>query len=142
MGSSFGEKDGKEEKSIAFHPLQSSERWGINLCWNGDYSSSRFFCYIQSHKFNSSPYYFFSDSEQEWSLSDYKRRVSSTATVEAAYFTTTIRRAASPARRLNTRFTIDIFGLAAGGQMYGPCDFRLLIISLISLTECGIYTVT
>ena len=95
----------------------------------------------------------------EWSLSDYKRRVSPTATVEASYeavcseisessFTRRRRsRRASVSPGVSSHNSVDfthvnrlsspdqdghILGLAAGGQMYSARDFRLLIVSLIS----------
>ena len=75
-------------------------------------------------------------------MSDYKRRVSSTATVEASYDL----RAYSPDESHHSRRrrrcrrhgsvsdenSLGILGLAAGGQMYGARDLRLLIVSLIS----------
>ena len=51
MGSSFAQED----KSTVFHLLQSSDWWATNLYWNGDYSSSWFFCFIQSHKLGKVP---------------------------------------------------------------------------------------
>ena len=88
-------------------------------------------------------------SSNEWSLSDYRRRVSSTATFEASYEVrssifskkaTTISSASprSPASldlTSKSEVTVDrsdILGLAAGGQMYGARDLKLLIVSLIS----------
>ena len=53
MGNSFG----REDKSTVFHLLQSSELLAINLCWNGDYSSS----FIQSHKLDKVP-----ENQQKW----------------------------------------------------------------------------
>ena len=91
-------------------------------------------------------------------MSEYKRRVSSTATVEASYearFTgcglvvfgpggsgasprlPPIHGSASDKDRRSA-----ILGLAAGGQMYGARDLRLFIVSLISRTERRKYTVT
>ena len=62
-------------------------------------------------------------------MSDYKRRVSSTATVEACYKVDLD----VTKRKRGKKKCLDIFGLAAGGQMYDSCDLKLLIISLISL---------
>ena len=95
----------------------------------------------------------------EWSLSDYRRRVSFAATVEASYEVrssifskkaTTILGASprSPASlhlASKSKVTVDrsdILGLAAGGQMYGARDLKLLIVPLISSTERRKYTVT
>jgi hypothetical protein len=69
------------------------------------------------------------DSRQKWSLSDYKRRVSSTATVKASYLDNAdysidleyIRAAPTGCKQS------DILGIAAGGQMYGSCNLTLLI---------------
>jgi hypothetical protein len=125
-----------------------------------------FFCFIQSHKHDKVPEnqqkwfglsrqaYFKNSSESrlgfiirngsnEWSLSDYKRRVSSTATVQASYETRSSKSVLpvsggapprSPGSQVsaNDEYGSDILGLAAGGQMYGARNLRLLIFSLIS----------
>ena len=57
MESSFGQGD----KSTVFHHLQSSEWWATDLCWNGDYSSSWIFCFIQSQNFDKVPKF-----QQHW----------------------------------------------------------------------------
>ena len=64
-------------------------------------------------------------------MSDYKRRVSSTATVEACYYS-------APQGYCGISFGLefegdksDILGLATGGQMYGSFDLTLLIVSFI-----------
>ena len=103
------------------------------------------------------------NDSNEWSLSDYKRRVSSTATVEASYASSVsaISHWSDPSvsniieyRRsfplctsidsslgaTKSKFSMNL-GLAAGGQMYGARDLRLLIVSLISSTERRKYTV-
>jgi hypothetical protein len=85
------------------------------------------------------------NGSNEWSLPDYKRRVSPTATVEASYEvrssipikSTTIWGASprSPRSRVSAVSDVgrsNILGLAAGGQMYGARDLRPLIVSLIS----------
>jgi hypothetical protein len=58
-------------------------------------------------------------------LSDYRRRVSSTATVKAFYIL--FAKAGCSKRTMS-----GIVGLAAGGKMYGSCDPTLLFVSLIS----------
>ena len=45
----------EEEKSPILHLRQSSEWRAAKLCWNGEYSSSFFFSFIQSHKFYKCP---------------------------------------------------------------------------------------
>ena len=174
MGSSFWQED----KSTVIYLPQSSEWWAANLCWNGDYSSSWFFSLYPVSQTLKSPRkstkivrfstdlsrraYFKNASESrfigrngsnEWSLSDYKRRVSSTATIEASYearapftmgssiFGVSPRSPQSQVLASNQGRS-DILGLAAGGQMYGARDLRPLIVSLISRTECRKYTVT
>ena len=75
------------------------------------------------------------DDSNEWSLSDYKRRVSSTATLEASY---EARSSVLPDWGTNCgtaskEAMSETFGLAAGGKMYGARDLtRLLVVSLIS----------
>ena len=90
----------------------------------------------------------------DWSLFDYKRRVSSSASVKASYeasrtgsssmFATSKAGASGefpyfsrPAPRIrgdDSEFNnrSDILGLAAGGQMYGTRVLRLLIVPFIS----------
>ena len=45
----------EEGKSTVLHPRPSSDWRVANLCWNGDYSSSWFFRFIQSHKCDKVP---------------------------------------------------------------------------------------
>ena len=75
-------------------------------------------------------------------MCDYKRRVSSNATVKASYeaFSTGDLRFLGykfprPMRADLEEASVDglqILGLAAGGQMYGTRDLKLLIVSFIS----------
>ena len=76
----------------------------------------------------------------EWSLSDYRRRVSSTATVEASYEHRSSRSSTNlfgaPHAWMHPVVSdlvrSNILGLAAGGQMCCARDLKLLIVSLIS----------
>jgi hypothetical protein len=66
---------------------------------------------------------------KEWYLSDYKRRVSSTATVNLealAIYSDMALVGFTPHKSRS-----DILGLAAGGRMYGSFDSTLLFVSLI-----------
>ena len=75
-----------------------------------------------------------------WSLVDYKRRVSSSPTIRAAYdldfpdigiANSCFFQAKRP----------DILGLAVGGQMYDSFDFSLFIVYLNPIiSECRKYT--
>ena len=70
----------------------------------------------------------------KWSLVDYKRRVSPSATIHAAYDFEypSGRPRAHPMRR--------ILGLAVGGQMYDSFDFSLFIVYLNPIiSECRKY---
>ena len=73
------------------------------------------------------------NGSNEWSLSDYKRRISSTATVEASYEARPSHRPSPSPSSLGQSLTqvstsddlingSDILGLAAGGQMYDVRD--------------------
>ena len=96
----------REDMSTVFHPLRKSEWQATNLYWNSDYSSSWFFAlstrlknsveFPKINQINLDPQKPFKTGifqkflpesifgiTSEWSLSDYKRRVSSTATIEA-----------------------------------------------------------
>ena len=86
--------------------------------------------------------------ESIWSLVDYKRRVSPSATIQAAYA-----REHLDCGYSNSPFGMhptcngvkrpDILGLAVGGKMYDALYFRLFIVyfSLI-ISECRKYTAT
>ena len=73
-------------------------------------------------------------SKPRWSLSDYKRRVSSTATVKAFYGSGMFfdRLSCRSTRGSASNDSEGTLGLAAGGQMYGGRDdFRLLSFHLL-----------
>ena len=69
-------------------------------------------------------------------MSNYKRRVSPTATIEASYDMVNYEDAIFQYKATVCEMTIvnesPILGLAAGGKMYGAPDLRLLIVGLIS----------
>ena len=73
-------------------------------------------------------------SRNGWSLSDYQRRVSPTATIEAFYQVRSLFEVhnimITGGTFVNTQ-NINVHNFAAGGEMYSGRDFTLLIIWLI-----------
>ena len=154
---STGSSSALEKNSTVSFRLRNSDWWKVISSFsNGKSSGSVYHHFLLTTLFSSREI----RVESKWSLVDYKRRVSPSATIQAAYYIsfknsvnlslkseriTTVGGNVKETHLGSSYYAKNLghLGLAAGGQMYDALDFRLFIVYFNQiLSECRKYTAT